>query len=64
MNELAQLGEKISSGLVEVEHRIADVVARILQPLVTQSVSRKIVDELIENIERLVRNGGQSGLMS
>jgi hypothetical protein len=63
MNEFAQLAETISGGLVEVEHRIADVVARILQPLVTQAVSRKIVDELIENIARLVRNGGQTGLM-
>jgi hypothetical protein len=63
MNELAQLGETISSGLREVENRIADVVARILQPLVTQAVSRKVVDELIENITRLLRNGGQTGLM-
>jgi hypothetical protein len=63
MNELAQLGETISSGLKEVEHRIADVVARILQPLVTQAVSRKVVDELIENITLLLRNGGQTGLM-
>jgi hypothetical protein len=63
MNELAQLGETISSGLREVEHRIADVVARILQPLVTQAVSRKVVDELVENITRLLRNGGQTGLM-
>jgi hypothetical protein len=63
MNEVAQLGETISNGLKEVESRIADVVARILQPLVTQAVSRKVVDELIENITRLLRNGGQTGLM-
>jgi hypothetical protein len=63
MNELSQLGEKISSGLIEVERRIADAVARILQPLVTQAVSRKIVDELTENIARLLRNGGKTGLM-
>ena len=63
MNEFAQLGDKISGGLIEVEQRIADVVARILQPLVTQAVSRKVVDELIENVTRLLRNGGQTGLM-
>jgi hypothetical protein len=63
MNEFSQLGEKISSGLIEVERRIADVVARILQPLVTQAVSRKIVDELTENIARFLRNGGKTGLM-
>jgi len=63
MNEFAQLGETISSGLVEIEHRVADVVARILQPLVTQAVSRRIVDELVENITRLLRNGGHTGVM-
>jgi hypothetical protein len=63
MNEFSQLGEKISSGLIEVERRIADVVSRFLQPLVTQAVSRKIVDELTENIARLLRNGGKTGLM-
>ena len=63
MNEVAQLGETISNGLKDVESRIADVVARILQPLVTQAVSRKVIDELIENITRLLRNGGQTGLM-
>jgi len=63
MNEFAQLSETISSGLVEIEHRIAEVVARILQPLATQAVSRKIVDELVENIARLLRNGGHTGVM-
>jgi len=63
MNEFAQLGEKISAGLIEVEQRIADVAARILQPLMTQAVSRKIVDELTENITLLLRNGGQNGLI-
>jgi len=62
MNEYAQLAEKISSGLLEIEHRIADVVAGIIRPFVTEAVSRKILDELIENIARL-RQGGQPGLM-
>jgi hypothetical protein len=62
MNEYAQSAEKISSGLLEIEHRIADVVAGIIQPFVTEAVSRKILDELIENIARL-RQGGQPGLM-
>ena len=62
MNEYARLAETISSGLVEVEHRIADVVARVLQPFVNKAISREIIDELVENITRL-RAGGQSALM-
>ena len=62
MNEYARVAEAISNGLVEIENRIAEVVARILQPFVTDAVSHGIIEELIENTKRL-RGGGQTGLM-
>ncbi len=63
MNEYAKISETISSGLVEVEKRIAAVVARILQPLVSDAVAHEIVEELIANIAR-VRGGGRPALMT
>ena len=57
MNEYAKFGETISLGLVELERRIADVVARILQPFVTEAVSHQIIDELVENIARMRQSG-------
>jgi hypothetical protein len=62
MNEYARLADAITTGLNEVELRIADVVAQILKPFVNQAVSRQIIDELVEGVVRL-RSGGQSGLM-
>ena len=62
MNEYARLAELISNGLFEVERRIADVVARLLQPLVSQAVSNQVVDELARAIARL-RGAGRPGLM-
>lgn len=57
MNEYAKFAETISRGLAELEARIADVVARILQPFVTEAVSHQIVDELVENIDRMRQTG-------
>ena len=57
MNEYAELSEKIANGLIEIESRIADVVARMLQPFVSELVRRQIVSELAENIARLRRPG-------
>jgi hypothetical protein len=63
MNEYAKMAEAISGGLVEVEKRIADVVARILQPLVSDAVAHEIVEELVANIAR-VRGAGRPALMT
>jgi len=57
MNEYAALSETIANGLIEIEGRIADVVARILQPFVTEAVCSQIVDELAENVASLRRAG-------
>ncbi len=62
MNEYARLAELIANGLIEVERRIADVVARLLQPFVSQAVSSQVVEELAINIARL-RGAGSPGLM-
>jgi len=62
INEYARLAERISNGLIEVERRIADVVARLLQPFVSQAISNRIVEELALNIARL-RSAGGPGLM-
>jgi hypothetical protein len=62
MNEYARLAEQISSGLIEIERRIADVVARLLQPFVSQAIANQVVEELATNIARL-RSAGSPGLM-
>ena len=63
MNEYARLAEQIANGLIEVEGRIAEVVARLLQHFVAQAVSKQVVDELVRAIERL-RGGGRPGLIN
>ena len=62
VNEYARLADLVSNGLVEIERRIADVVARLLQPFVAQAVSNQVVEELAINIARL-HSAGHPGLM-
>ncbi len=62
LNEYAQLADAIAAGLAEIEQRIAATVARILAPLLTSELSKRVVDELCANIARL-RAGGSSGLI-
>ena len=62
MNEYAKLAEVVAAGMTEVERRIADVAARILQPFLTQAVSHQIVEELAANIAKL-RIAGRPSFM-
>jgi hypothetical protein len=62
MNEYAKLAEVVAAGLAELERRIADSVAQILQPILLQAVSKQVIAELAENIGRLV-SAGRPGLM-
>jgi flagellar biosynthesis/type III secretory pathway protein FliH len=62
MNEYAKLAEAIATAFSEVERRVADSVARILQPFVTEGISSQIVEELARAISRL-RQGERPGLM-
>ncbi len=57
MNEYAKLSETVAHGFNELERRIAHAAAQILQPLLERELARKIVDELGENVARLVRGG-------
>lgn len=57
-NEYAKLAGAIASGFEDVERRIADVVARLLQPFVTEAISNQIVGELVDNIHKLSRSDG------
>jgi hypothetical protein len=62
LNEYAQLAETISAGLQEIEQRVADAVARLVEPLVTHATADRIVEALCDNLARL-RVGGSSGLI-
>ncbi len=62
MNEYAKLAEVVAAGLCEVERRIADVTARILQPFLTQAVTHQVVAELVENVAKL-RVAGRPALL-
>jgi hypothetical protein len=58
MNEYGRLNEAIANGFADMERRIAQAAAQLLKPLLVESVSRQIVDELAENVARLTRAGG------
>ena len=58
MNEYAKLGEALNAGFGELERRIAQAAAQILQPLLEREAARRIVDDLAENVARLTRGGG------
>ncbi len=62
VNEYAQLADAIGAGLLEIEQRVAASVARILAPLLTSELSKRVVDELCANLARL-RAGGSPGLI-
>ena len=62
LNEYAQVAETVSAGLQEIEQRIAEVVARLVEPLVTRATADRIVEALCDNLARL-RVGGSPGLI-
>jgi hypothetical protein len=62
LNEYAQIAETVSAGLQEIEQRVAAVVARLIEPLVTRATADQIIEALCDNLARL-RVGGSSGLI-
>jgi hypothetical protein len=62
LNEYAQVAEAVSAGLQEIEQRIAEAVARLVEPLVARATADRIVEALCDNIARL-RVGGSPGLI-
>jgi hypothetical protein len=58
MNEYAKLSETLGNGFNELERRLAQAAAQILQPLLERELARRIVDELGENVGRLARGSG------
>ncbi len=62
LNEYAYFAEAISAGLQEIEQRVAEAVARLVEPLVTRATADRIVEALCDNLARL-RVGGSTGLI-
>ncbi|THD49317.1 MAG: hypothetical protein E7774_01360 [Bradyrhizobium sp.] len=62
LNEYAQIADQISTGLQEIEERVAEATARILGPLLAAETTKKIVQNLCESLAKL-RVGGASSLI-
>ena len=62
LNEYAQVADTVSAGLQEIEQRVAVVVARLIEPLVSRATADRIVEALCDNLARL-RVGGSPGLI-
>jgi hypothetical protein len=62
LNEYAQVAEAVSAGLQEIEQRVAEVVARLVEPLVARATADRIVEALCDNLARL-RVGGSPSLI-
>jgi hypothetical protein len=62
LNEYAHVAETVSSGLQAIEQRVAEVVARLVEPLVARATADRIVEALCDNLARL-RVGGSTGLI-
>jgi hypothetical protein len=62
LNEYAQIADQISTGLQDLEQRVASATARILAPLLIGESTQKIVEALSEDLAKL-RVGGAPGLI-
>ena len=62
LNEYAQVAEAVSAGLQEIEQRVAEVVARLIEPLLTRATADRILEALCDNLARL-RVGGSPGMI-
>ncbi|HEY1943937.1 MAG TPA: hypothetical protein VGH40_17640 [Roseiarcus sp.] len=58
-NEYARVAEALSTGLAEMEDRIAASVTRILAPLLSAEMTKRVVEELCDDIARLCSGGSQ-----
>jgi len=58
LNEYAKLADVVSSGLQEIEQRIAEAVARIVGPLISRAAADKVIDGLCDDLARLRVGGG------
>jgi hypothetical protein len=52
--EGALLAEQIAASFLELERRVSDQVARILEPYLVATVRDRVIDELVANIRRLL----------
>ena len=62
VNEYAHFADAASAALQEIEQRIAETVARIIEPLVARATADRIVEALCDNLARL-RIGDLHGLI-
>jgi hypothetical protein len=62
LNEYTQIAEAVSAGLQEIEQRVADAVARMIEPLVARATADRVLEALCDNLARL-RVGGSAGLI-
>ena len=62
LNEYAQIADAVSAGLQEIEQRVAEVVARLIEPLLTRATADRILEALCDNLARL-RVGGSPGMI-
>jgi hypothetical protein len=53
-NKYAQLADALAAGLIEIEERIACVVARILEPYLAEEQTKLVVKALCEDIDKLL----------
>lgn len=61
-DEYAHVADAISTGLQEIEQRVAEVVARIVEPLVNRTMADRIIEALCDDLARL-RVGVSPGLI-
>lgn len=62
LDEYAKLADVVSTSLQEIEQRVAEAVARLVEPLLARAKADKIVEALCDDLARL-RVGGSPGLI-
>ncbi|MGP8233425.1 MAG: hypothetical protein ACLQL2_12305 [Methylovirgula sp.] len=52
--EAARLREQLAAGLIGMEERLADSVARVLRPFILAALRRRMTEKLVENVRTIV----------
>ncbi|MDR3407188.1 MAG: hypothetical protein P4L68_01665 [Methylovirgula sp.] len=52
--EAERLREQLAAGLVAMEERLADGVARVLRPFILAALRRRMTEKLVENVRTIV----------
>jgi hypothetical protein len=52
--EAERLREQLAAGLVAMEERLADSVARVLRPFILAALRRRMTEKLVENVRTIV----------